>query len=78
MRTVHTRSNEKLHEAKVQLAFAEHTRLSSEIRDLERAAADQKQLLAALRMCRTHIESELRRRGFERIDGTWVERRIAG
>lgn len=53
------------HDPRAALALAEHTRLTREIEDLERSSLDAsgRGLLAALRMCRAHIEGELRRRG---------------
>ncbi|MGF1467231.1 MAG: hypothetical protein ACFCGT_13975 [Sandaracinaceae bacterium] len=58
---------------RVQLAFAEHARLCREIDhlDQEPSATGSRSLLAALRMCRAHIEQELHRRGWRQRDGAW-------
>jgi len=50
---------------RLSLAVAEHARLSREILELEDGALDPagRGLLAALRMCRAHVATELRRRG---------------
>lgn len=60
---------------RVKLALAEHGRLHQQIGALEQRALDgtERELLAGLRMCRAHVERELRRRGWSYEDGEWQQ-----
>jgi hypothetical protein len=65
-------------ERRVRLALAEHGRLHQQIATLEQRAelaldCVERELLAGLRMCRAHVERELRRRGWAYEEGEWQQ-----
>ena len=58
-------------ETREQLAIKEHARLTRELVQLHEKPFPDPQLTASLRMCRAHIERQLRARGFEVVRGIW-------